>query len=138
LSPRHFAPSFPAPRLRTVIPSSMPAGIRIDTRCSVCVRPWPRQSRHGLELTWPSPAHFGHGRATWIGPSLEATWPCPRHVSHVTERLPGSMRNPLHRAHTASFGSWILLSTPAGGGFRGVSHLVSQLLPRPRAGGAAG
>ena len=104
---------------------------RIDTRCSVRERPWPRQSRHGLELICPSPPHFGHGRATGSGPA--STPPGPAATRIARDRSAAGLDAESVAPRAGRHLGQLDLGLDAGGGLlEGDRHLVGQVLAGER------
>src|SRR5262245_29414868 len=71
------------------VPSSMPAGILTESLRSSVVRPAPRHSGQGSEMTEPRPREVGQVRSIEKKPCAARTRPAPSQDGHVLGEEPG-------------------------------------------------
>src|SRR5215203_4388757 len=122
---------FPAPATLILIPSSIPAGIRILCVANSATRPLPWQFSQRTSMLLPLPEQVGHVCVLTICPKklsrTDLTAPIPPHVPHWRVLVPPT---PPHTEHSLTVCTFTSRSTPEAASLSVTSTSTSVSLPR--------
>merc|ERR1739844_270089 len=121
-----FAPT----DMRTVCPSSIPAGTGTLTRCCCLVCPPPPQSLHGCLFANPFPWHRRQVDRIINGPVCTVSIPVPLHCGHLSDEVPGSLPPPRHFGQLSMMFTEISFSTPLAASRKFIFILYSVGCPK--------
>ena len=107
-----LVPASPLPARRILVPSSTPLGIVTDNFFEACLFPCPLQSEHGLVISSPLPAHWGHVCWTVKNPWFDLTFPFPPQYVHLSGLKPGLDPFPLQELHFSEVENCIFCFLP--------------------------